>query len=211
MTRDTEASQQQELSEEAKRMMDNFLASVFERWKKDVELRLHYLNMKRQKQEFSYELTQRLSFYVIGIEVVFCGYVLLNASTLAHIQYVRWIFLASGLAALFGLIWRMLYNESSHLLAHWEEENKEIQAKQQKRLARLSYPQNITYWVYILLTAVFLIGTLIGGFQYLIETTTKTKPSVHAGSGVLKKYLEITPFLESLTRPEGVIRRNVHT
>ncbi len=186
MSDDKEDPTEEETAEGVRKLIASLREQNKEKSEQHFQLRLKYADIKRQMQEFSYELTQKLSFYVIGIEVVFCGYVLLNARTLARVDGARWLFLASGLAALSGIIWRMCYNEQTYIAAHFPEKDKEEQQKEEKRKGRYVKAGNVLYRLYLLFTAVFFVGTLIGGFQYLSETTAKSKPTVHSDSVCLR-------------------------
>jgi len=54
-----------------------------------------YTQAERHK---AYDLTQRLTFFVIGIEFIFSGYLLLNASRFRYIDGIEWLFISSALA-----------------------------------------------------------------------------------------------------------------
>lgn len=72
-------------------------------------------------RNFAYELTQKLTYFVVTTELVFCGYVLLNADKLVHFTVAAYLFGASGLAAAVGLLWRFCYNITYHAHAHAQQ------------------------------------------------------------------------------------------
>lgn len=116
-----------------------------------------------REQEFaarqhSYDLTQRLTYFVITVELVFCGYMLLNADRLSSIQGASYLFVASGIAALFGILWRFFYNQTYHNSAH----------RIRGRLNKLSnYLQILCYWIYVALSIAAFVWALVAGFDYL--------------------------------------------
>ena len=69
-------------------------------------------------RQHSYELTQKLTYFVISIELVFCGYMLLNAEKLSGMKSANYLFLFCGIAALLGILWRFLYNQTYHDRIH---------------------------------------------------------------------------------------------
>jgi hypothetical protein len=70
------------------------------------EANLKFVEWQREAQRYSHDLTQKLTFFVIGIELVFCGYVLLHAEKFGGVKYSSLLFLLAGCSALFGLLWR---------------------------------------------------------------------------------------------------------
>jgi hypothetical protein len=124
---------------------------------------LKFMEMRRDAQQYSYGLVQRLTFFIISIELVFCGYILLNSEKLGAIKFSSILFLLAGSAAVFGIVWRFLYNQTYHNLVHGKDQTGNI-------LQRL---QIIAYWFYISLTAVFLISTIIIGYLYLSSIERK--------------------------------------
>lgn len=114
--------------------------------------------MRHEMQQYSYDLTQRLTFFVISIELIFCGYILLNPEKLGVIKFSSTLFFLSGAAAIFGLFWRFCYNQTFY-------EN--AQGKQSKFFKAYNGAQTITYWIYIVLTLVFFISAVATGHEYL--------------------------------------------
>tara|TARA_R110002095_G_scaffold154140_3_gene133977 strand:+ start:82 stop:447 length:366 start_codon:yes stop_codon:yes gene_type:complete len=74
--------------------------------------------MTTDGKQYSYDLTARLSYFVISIELIFCGYVLLHAKEFIQIQHLSKLFLIAGLSVLFGLLWRFAYNQTYHESQH---------------------------------------------------------------------------------------------
>jgi hypothetical protein len=74
--------------------------------------------MNQNERHKSYDYTQRLTFFVIGLEVVSCGYMLLNADKLSKVEYAPILYVSSGLSAFFGILWRYFYNETYHESSH---------------------------------------------------------------------------------------------
>lgn len=122
------------------------------------EDQLKLMEMRRDSQQYSYDLVQRLTFFVISIELIFCGYILLNSEKLGSVKFSSLLFLLAGCAAIFGIIWRFFYNQTYHDAVHGKNE------KFRKYLARL---QIFTYCIYILLTAIFLVSTILAGYWHL--------------------------------------------
>jgi len=139
----------------------------------DSELKL--MELHRISQHYSYDLTQRLTFFVISIELVFCGYILLNADKLGATRFSSLLFLSAGVAALSGLAWRFCYNQTFHDVAHGE-------GGKTRFLNRI---QLAVYWVYIALTGLFLVSTIIVGYLHLHRIETKSvKKEVSSSSEI---------------------------
>jgi hypothetical protein len=109
-------------------------------------------------KQHSYELTQKLTYYVISVELIFCGYMLLNADKFASIHGTSYLFGTSGIAALFGILWRFFYNQTYHNNAHGIE----------GLLHKISsYSQIVFYWIYTGLSIIAFAWALYAGFNYL--------------------------------------------
>ena len=122
------------------------------------EDQLKFMEMRRVSQQYSYDLVQRLTFFVISIELIFCGYILLNSEKLGSIEFSSLLFLSAGCAAIFGIIWRFFYNQTYHDSVHGKNE------RIRKYLSKL---QIISYWIYVSLTAIFLVSTILAGYFHL--------------------------------------------
>jgi hypothetical protein len=116
------------------------------------------LEFSQKNRHYSYDLTQKLTYYVISIELVFCGYMLLNADKLINIQGASYLFATCGIAAFFGIVWRTFYNEAYHNATHEFRSNP-------YKVAR--YFQMSCYCVYVVLSIGTFVWVLIAGFNYL--------------------------------------------
>jgi hypothetical protein len=132
------------------------------------ESQIQFLSLQQLDRHHSYDLTQRLTFFVIGIEIVFCGYVLLISDKLIGVSNISLLFLTSGTAAIFGIIWRFCYNQTYHDRVHGTEG---------KYFKLWGIVQLVFYYAYIIFTAVFFICLLIIGFSLLKEKES-AKPSL---------------------------------
>lgn len=114
-------------------------------------------DLERQRQ--SYELTQKLTYFVVSLELVFCGYLLLNADKLIHFNLAPYLFVASGFAATMGLFWRFCYNMTYHARAHSE---------QGTRAYRVTVIFQIGfYYVYVVLSILTIFSILVSGYVYI--------------------------------------------
>ncbi|MFZ1748314.1 MAG: hypothetical protein WAU17_20585 [Nitrospirales bacterium] len=121
-------------------------------------------------RQHAYELTQKLTYFVISIELIFCGYMLLNAEKLNGIRGGNYLFLACGIAAFFGILWRFFYNQTYHNRAHGYGGG-------MHQVSR--YSQIVSYWIFVLLSITAFVWALVAGFEYLnlINDTTKINRS----------------------------------
>lgn len=122
------------------------------------EKNLRLMEMRRTAQQYSYDLTQKLSFFIISIELIFCGYILLNFEKLGVIKFSSLLFLLSGAAAIFGLVWRFCYNQNQHDAAH---------DKRSGKFKLLNWIQNFSYWICVALTIAFFLGIVIIGYEHI--------------------------------------------
>lgn len=111
----------------------------------------------QNERQFSYELTQKLTYFVIGSELAFCAFILINANKFAQIIYAKELFLVCGIAALAGLLWRFGYNETYHQQVHGRK-------KSYKSYDKI---REVSYFVYVILSIIFFIGVLAAGYNYL--------------------------------------------
>ena len=111
---------------------------------------------RQAERHFSYEMTQKLTFFVVGAELVFCGYILLNAEKLGPIEYSSILFPLAGMAAVMGLVWRAVFND-----LHLRELRDQIIAPGLAKILRA------TYVLYIFLSAAFFFLLLFAGTMYL--------------------------------------------
>lgn len=128
---------------------------------------------KQQEEHHAQQLVQKLTFFVVGAELVFCGYILLNAKSLSGVSFAAEMYLLSGIAAISGLLWRTLYNE-------------EMSARNGKRAplsGALLKAQSTLYWLYIIASIVFFIGVLSVGYSYIHESSGQKAPVVDVEHG----------------------------
>lgn len=120
------------------------------------EAELRHDDRKERERQYSYDLTKQLTFFVISAELVFCGYILLNAKAIGGLGLSSILFILAGLAAMFGVFWRFFYNEVFHAHAH------------SFRL-RVIYHKavKVTYFGFVVLSLIFLVLLLIMGYGYL--------------------------------------------
>ena len=181
---------------------------------------LRFMEMRRNEQQYSYDLTQRLTFFVISIELIFCGYILLNFEKLGVIKFCSILFLLSGAAAIFGIIWRFCYNQTYHDNAH---------GKHPGKFKFLNWAQIYSYWIYVALTIAFLLGIVGTGYEHInriekgniqIEDKNKTniqmlsdgikgiQDSLNNISSSIEKLAKIDPKVEVIVLPSDV-KRNI--
>lgn len=129
-----------------------------------------YYEWSLQNKQYSYDLTQKLTYFVISAELVFCGYILLNANELGVIGNSSWLFLVAGIAAFSGILWRTFYNQEFNNHAHGNEVS---------RTHHLL--QSTFYFSYFFLSILFFCAVLYLGYSYLntIESLNKkTNPNI---------------------------------
>jgi hypothetical protein len=159
----------------------------------DSELQINTLN--QADRHHAYDMVQRLTFLIIGAEFVFCGYILLNVDKLTNVEYSSWLFLISGLAGLFGILWRFCYNQTYHDSVH-DKKNKFHRA--------WNFFQIVSYRSYIALTGLFLISVLLVGYNY-VRRAEQGPVSVKGSTDQLaaevsKSLLAIAQSIEKLSR-----------
>jgi hypothetical protein len=123
----------------------------------EAELRAY--DRQQAAQQYSYDLTARLTYFVVSAEMVVCGYILLNAEKFGGAGFSRWIYLSGGVAALSGVLWRALYNESFHALVH---------GMTLKNYA--SKLQSFFYLAYVGISFLFFGLMIWGGYSHLSDT-----------------------------------------
>lgn len=128
-------------------------------------------------RQHSYDLTQKLTYFVISIELIFCGYMLLNAEKLVGIQGASYLFATTGIAAFFGILWRFFYNQTYHDNTHG------VRGLINK-IAR--HFQIVCYWIYVSLSIVSFVWALSAGFTYLEKTNTTQEAATSSQSNTTK-------------------------
>lgn len=133
------------------------------------------LDRKQVERHYARDLVQRLTFFVVGAELVFCGYVLLNAESLHGVSFVGEMYLASGVAAISGVLWRVVYNEEIHYDPGKGKPYSEFLQKVRSAL----------YHIYLIASLVFFAGTLAAGYSYLkgAEDSSPNDPVMELSSG----------------------------
>lgn len=116
----------------------------------------------------SYDLTQKLTYFVVSLELVFCGYLLLNADKLENFEQAPYLFVASGLAATMGLLWRFCYNMTYHASAHFEQSKKSGYFESCPYRLAVTF-QSWFYYVYVGITIPTIFFILGSGFLYIKE------------------------------------------
>jgi hypothetical protein len=112
-------------------------------------------------RQFSLELVQKLTYFVISVELIGCGYILLQASNLTEVKHLNYLFLLCGISALLGLLWRFCYNNSHFNFTHGYQ-----------LLAWLSKIQSWLHNLYVLASIVTFVWFLYLGFNYLTWLST---------------------------------------
>jgi hypothetical protein len=128
---------------------------------KDEELQ--YREQVFSSKQYSLELVQKLTYFIITIELVGCGYVLLTADKLIEIRNLNYLFLICGVSALMGLFWRFFYNQ-----VHFNH-SFGINNCIHKVVVKLQF---IAYYLYVVCSITSLIWFLILGFEYLSNIST---------------------------------------
>ena len=120
------------------------------------EAELRHDDRKERERQYSYDLTKQLTFFVISAELVFCGYILLNAKPIGGLGLSSILFVLAGLAAMFGVFWRYFYNEVLHAHAH-----------SFRLRAGYHNAMRVSHWGYVVLSLIFFVLLLIMGYAYL--------------------------------------------
>ncbi len=152
----------------------------------------------QKDQHFSYDLTQRLTYYVISAELIFCGYVLLNSDKFGVIKYSSILFLLAGIAAFSGVLWRFGYNQNQHDIAH---------VTTSKNNRYILGAQLTAYWVYIVVSVVFYISLLGIGYSHIkgiesAENGADVTLTVPKAEKVAEPKVEKSAPQESVTAPK---------
>lgn len=122
----------------------------------EVEIQEHKLDEERKR--YSYELVQKLTYFVITAEFVFCGYMLQNAEKLKELAFAVLIYSGVGIAGICGLMWRFCYNITYHDRVH----------RNFSKIYKIAnYLQHIFHNVFVILSIVTLIWALAAGAIYL--------------------------------------------
>ena len=148
---------------------------------KEAELRR--MEMEHAAHRYSYDLVQKLTFFVISLELIFCGYILLNAEKLGAVKFSSIAFLLSGVAAVMGLLWRFFYNQNYHDFTHGTS----------SRISPfLHWLQIIIYWGFVILSSLFLIFTVSIGYLHISHIENKTAQIQYLKEPATQKQLNIS-------------------
>ena len=109
-------------------------------------------------RQYSYEIVQQLTYFIVSAELVTCGYILLNANDLVAVQDLNYLFLICGISAITGILWRFFYNITYHNNTH------NISDCAHKMAEKL---QIAAYYLYVISTLVTFTWLLIRGYLYL--------------------------------------------
>jgi len=138
-------------------------------------------SLNQANKHLSYDMTQKLTFFVIGIELVFCGYLLLNIEKLSGLKISKFVFLISGGAAFCGILWRFCYNQTYHENIH----------NQKSKLGSIcAGVQNGFYYPYFALTFIFFIWILYAGYNYIAKAAHNKVNSAVAVDEVATKLVK---------------------
>ena len=127
---------------------------------------------------YVYQLTERLTYFVVSAELVVSGYMLLNAEKLSGFYGAPFLFLACAGAALAGVAWRYLYNQGYHVVAHGLPAN---DASPRLQLA--------VYWLFVFLTFGAFVWLIIDGFAYIEATQPVASKPAAVVSGASTAYV----------------------
>lgn len=126
--------------------------------------------LEQDRKNYAYDITQKLTYFVITAELAFCGYMLLNKDKLSDIIGAPYLFLLCGLAVFSGILWRFCYNITYHAHAHCEGDlNPENKYFKRKSYKVASYCQGGLHDIYVLLTMGSFLWILGAGFYYLLN------------------------------------------
>ncbi len=119
---------------------------------------LQYREQIFSARQFSLELVQKLTYFVVSVELIACGYILLQAANLSEVKNLKYLFLLCGISALLGLLWRFCYNITHYNATH------QLSDFIGKLARKLQSPLHDLYAVCSILS---LIWFLYLGFNYL--------------------------------------------
>jgi hypothetical protein len=119
---------------------------------------LQYREQLFSARQYSYNLVEKLTYFIVSAELVTCGYILLNADGLVAIKGLNYLFLLCGFAAMTGILWRFFYNITYHNKTHGIN----------NCVHKISMTLQIAiYYFYVALTLVTFTWFLVRGYLYL--------------------------------------------
>ena len=126
---------------------------------------LQYREQLFSARQYSYNLVEKLTYFIVSAELVTCGYILLNADSLVAIKGLNYLFLLCGFAAMSGILWRFFYNITYHNKTHGIND---YAHKISKKL------QTVVYYLYVVLTLSTFTWLLIRGYLYLTSLVVES-------------------------------------
>lgn len=145
----------------------------------DTERASELAQLYQRERHLLIDTIQKLTFFVVGFEGIFCGYLLLYADRLKDFKFGPFLFLISAIAATSGIFWRYCYN------IDWHESSYGRRTQNFVLIIR-----KVSYWIYISLTFIFLIAIIIIGFIYLINVAETTSMSEKEAVSKLESVLD---------------------
>lgn len=123
------------------------------------EAELGAQDLTHAHRQHSYDLVQQLTCFIITIELVGCGYLLINAKELVGIPSAKYLYLIFGVAAFLGVLWRVLHNETYYRSSHG--------------LSTGAYAlgTRVMYWPYVILSVIAFVWAIYAGTRYLHEVS----------------------------------------
>ena len=143
-----------------------------------IEAELRHHDRAQIDRQYSYDLTKQLTYFVVSAELIFCGYILLNAKLLGEVNHSSTLFLMAGIAAISGMLWRFTYNINYHSIAHGGEPGSKI----------LKISVFISYYLYIILSVLFFIILLVVGYKYIRTIELQINSSENNASITAENY-----------------------
>lgn len=119
------------------------------------------MTIEQEDKARAYVMTEKLTYYVITAELVFCGYLLLNADKLVNFKEASYLFFSSGVAVLLGLLWRFCYNITSHARSHGSLDGCSYQVA--------NFFQSLLHNCFVALSIIAMGWALISGSAYIKE------------------------------------------
>jgi len=123
------------------------------------EAELRAQDLTHARRQHSYDLVQQLTYFIITMELVGCGYLLIYAKELVGIPSAKYLYLIFGVAAFFGILWRVLHNETYYRTSHG--------------LSSGAYAlgTRVFYWPYVFLSIIAFVWAIYAGTRYLHEVS----------------------------------------
>ena len=128
--------------------------SIHDNWR-------HIQNMQQQKIVLAENFLQKIVYYIIGLEVFVCGYILANPGLFGELSWLLpGTYFIGGIATFSGLYWR--WTSVAMDIQRAYNENTWWSAAQKQTVA-------IAHWVFLISTVLLLLLLLGGGTFYLYK------------------------------------------